>query len=66
MNSSIRLKILLAVLFPLLLLSLILGMYFSSVRFEDARENLEIQGQRFAQYVGAASEFNLLAGNRKA
>lgn len=65
MNSSIRLKILLAVLFPLLLLSLILGMYFISVRFEDARENLEIQGQRFAQYVGAASEFNLLAGNRK-
>ncbi|NIB39437.1 response regulator [Pseudomaricurvus alkylphenolicus] len=66
MNLSIRLRTLISVMVPLMLLGLILGFYFISARIDDARAEQEAEGQRFAQYLGAASEFNLLSGNRKA
>ena len=62
---GIRVRILLAVLTPLLLLAFTLGAYFITVRVDDARTGLEQQGQNLARYLAVASEFNLLIGNRQ-
>ncbi len=62
--QGIRFRILFSVLIPLILLALLLGVFFVAARVDDARLDLEVQGQRFAQYLAAASEFNLLAGDR--
>lgn len=64
MNRGLRLRIFLAVIIPLLILAFILSFYFITVRVGDARFGLEEQGRRHADYFAAASEFNLLAGNK--
>lgn len=63
MNLGIRIRTLFTVLVPLLTVALILGSYFIWDRIEGASRELQIQGQRYGQYLAAASEFNMIAGN---
>ena len=66
MSRGIRIRTLFTVIVPLLALALILGLYFIAVRIDDARRDLETQGQRYGEYLAAASEFNVIAGNHSA
>lgn len=63
MKLGIRIKVFLAVLSPLLILAFILGFYFINIRIEDAHLSLKERGQRHADYLGVAIEFNLVTGN---
>jgi len=65
-NLGIRTRTLFTVIMPLLAVALILGSYFVWERIEGAGRDLSIQGQRYGQYLAAASEFNLISGNHDA
>lgn len=66
MSVGIRSRTLFTVIVPLLLLALIMGFYFIRVRIDDARNELEMQGRRYGEYLAAASEFNVISGNHPA
>lgn len=66
MINSIRVRVLIATILPLLVLAVILGYYSITFRMEDSRNGIESQAKSYAEYFSAASEFNLLAGDENA
>jgi len=62
---GIRQRLLLLTLFPLLFISLVLGIYFTTTRLQDAENILVERGQLLARLVASSSEFALMTGNNE-
>lgn len=60
---SIRQRVLIITLLPLLMITLILGGYFIKTRLDDAQEALLEKGQTMGRMLSSSSEFGLLTQN---
>ncbi|MBP0048607.1 response regulator [Marinobacterium sp. AK62] len=63
-SLSIRSRVLLLALIPMLVLAAILGSYFTYTRLADSSERLEDRGQLIAGLLASAAEFGVISGNR--
>lgn len=62
---SIRHRLLLLTLLPLLFISLVLGGYFTYTRFHDVENNLIQRGELLARLLASSSEFALMTKNQE-
>lgn len=61
---SIRSRVLLLALIPMLVLATILGSYFTYTRLSDNSERLADRGRLIAGLMASAGEFGVISGNR--
>lgn len=61
---SIRSRVLLLALIPMLVLATILGSYFTYSRLSDNSERLADRGRLIANLLASAGEFGVISGNR--
>lgn len=61
---SIRARVLLLALIPMLVLASILGTYFTYTRLDDNNARLEERGRLISGLLASAAEFGVISGNR--
>lgn len=62
-HATIRQRVLVITLLPLMLITLILGSYFINTQLQEAEEALLERGKTMSMLMGSAAEFGLLTGN---
>ncbi|MCD8512224.1 MAG: hypothetical protein LRY63_01500 [Nitrincola sp.] len=63
MKNDIRERVHLVSIVPMLLITLILGLFFTYNQIKIAKQSMVEKGQEFSKLLSAASEFGILSNN---